>query len=136
MSYFKNVKVKDVVFGLVFGKGIVRSVWDDDSFYKFEVEYDNGYIVPYTIDGIPGWSLGKLNEQTVFYEKDIDLFNIDFSPIEKVLKPKQIIKLRNKKELEMRCPSGIWVPIDKCPLDLVEENLEKGNFHLFRRIEI
>jgi len=133
LSYFKKAKVGDKVFGLVFGKGEIKSVWNDGH-YVFEVEYDsNGQVVPYTEDGVPGWSI-KLSCQTVFYAKDIDIFNLDFSEVETVLTVKKIIKLRNKKELEIKCPSGIWQEIDKCPGIIMEEYLEDGKLHLFRKL--
>ena len=100
MPYFEKVKVKDKVFGLIFGPGKVTSVWEN-SHYTFEVEYKNGQVVPYTSDGVPSWS-GKLDFQTVFYKKDIDIMDLDMIPIDKILSPKRIIKLRDKKKLEMR----------------------------------
>ena len=129
--YFKMVKVDDEVFGLVFGHGVVRSVWTD-GFYELEVEYDNHQVVPYTRDGFPGWS-GKLDFQTVFYKEDIDLMSYDFTPIHRTLNVKEIIKLRNKKQLEVRCPSGIWQPLNKCAPYVVEEYLENNQLHLFRK---
>lgn len=132
--YFKNIKVNDKVFGLIFGSGIVRSVWEN-SHYTFEVEYKNGQVVPYTSDGVPGWT-GKFDYQTVFYKKDIDIMDLDMNPLEKILSPKKIIKLRDKGKLEMRCPSGIWTNSSKCPGYLFEEYAKKEQFHLFRRKKI
>jgi len=131
MSYFKNVKEGDDVFGVVFGKGRVSSVFPD-AFYTFEVEYDSGDFVPYTADGIPGWNI-KLNEQTVFYKEDIDLFDIDISGVDKVLSYKKIIKLRDKDNLSVRCPSGIWKKIGECPFWIIEDYVEDEKFHLFKK---
>ncbi len=128
--YFKKVKVGDKVYGLVFGKGRVSKVFDD-GYYKFMVEFKNGYEIPYTQEGVPGW--GNFNEQTVFYRDDIDLSGFDFSAVEKVLSPKKIIKLREKGELEVRLPSGVWSNCTKCAREYIEDMLEKGNYHLFRR---
>ena len=128
--YFKKVKTGDKVYGLVFGKGKVSKVFDD-GFYKFMVEFQNGYEIPYTIEGIPGW--GNFREQTVFYRNDIDLSSYDFSAVEKVLTPKKIIKLREKKMLEIRLPSGVWSDCTKCAEEYMEQMLERGNFHLFRK---
>ena len=130
-KYFKKVKENDEVFGLVFGHGIVTSVWND-SHYTFEVTFDNGYSVPYTPEGIPGWNI-RLEHQTVFYKDDIDLMSIDFSPVDEVLSPKKIIKLRNKNKLEVRCPSGLWIKMSECPQYVIEEYLEDGKLHLFRK---
>jgi hypothetical protein len=133
MSYFKKVKVGDEVFGLVYGKGIVKSVWED-SHYTFEVEYDiNCSVVPYTPEGFPGWNTGKLDFQTVFYASEIDLMDYDFSPSDEILSAKKIIKLRDKKKLEIKCPSGLWQPMDKCPNDIANEYLENGLLYLFRK---
>ena len=128
--YFKKVKEGDKVYGLVFGKGKVNKVFES-GFYKFMVEFKNGYEIPYTEDGVPGW--GSFNEQTVFYRDDIDLSPYDFSAVEKVLSPKKIIKLREKEELEVRLPSGVWSNCTKCAKEYIEEMLEKENYHLFRK---
>ena len=95
------------------------------------VSFKNGYEVPYTEDGIPGW--GNFKKQTIFYKKDIDLTNVDFTPAQKILTPKKIIKLREKKKLQVRLPSGIWTDCAKCVKNYVEEMLEKEKFHLFRK---
>jgi hypothetical protein len=129
---FEDPKVRDEVFGLVYGKGVISSVWPN-SHYSFEVEYENGSFVPYTEEGYPAWNVGKDNFRTIFYKKDIDLYNLDFSPTEKVLSAKKIIKLREVKKLEIRCPSGIWQSIEKCPSSLVEEYLVENKFYLFRK---
>lgn len=131
MAYFENVKVGDVVYGLVFGPGVVNEVFED-GFYKIIVSFKNGYDIPYTIDGIPKW--GNFDSQTVFYKNDIDLTEVDFSPVKKVLSPKKIIKLRDKNRLEVRLPSGIWCNLNKCATDYVEKLLTKEKFHLFRKI--
>lgn len=132
MAYFSEVKVGDELFGLVFGAGKVSQVFEE-SHYKMLVMFKNGYEIPYTEDGIPGW--GKFKEQTIFYKNDIDLTEVDFSPISKVLSPKKIIKLREKKRLEVRLPSGIWTDCQKCVKHYVEELLEKEQYHLFRKKE-
>jgi len=131
-KYFDNVKEGEKVYGLVFGPGVVISVWGKNSYYAFEVSYDNGYVVPYTIEGIPAWNT-DLDEQTVFYKEDIDLCDIDFGTLDEILSVKKIIKLRSKKKLEVRCPSGIWRSIDKCPNYIIDQYLENGKLHLFRK---
>ncbi|MEA3497523.1 MAG: hypothetical protein U9R16_00555 [Campylobacterota bacterium] len=130
MSYFKKVKKGDKVFGLVFGLGVVKKVFDDGH-YKLIAEFEDDTEIPYTDDGIPGW--GKFNEQTLFFKNDIDLTEFDFSPISKILTPKKIIKLREKKRLEVRLPSGIWHTCNKLVKEYVREQLRKENFHLFRK---
>jgi len=128
--YFYEVKKGDEVFGLVFGKGVVQNVWD--GYYKFEVSYDNGYVVPYTDDGIPSWNI-KFDFQTVFYDYDIKYEDYDFTPVDKILTPKQIVKARYKNKLEVKCPSGFWINVNKCPDFVVQEYLENNKFYLFRK---
>lgn len=130
MAYFDNVKVGDKLYGLVFGAGEVAKVFDN-SHYKMMVSFKNGYEVPYTEEGIPGW--GNFKKQTLFYKNDIDLTDVDFGPVTKVLSPKKIIKYREKKKLEVRLPSGIWTDCRKCVKQYVEEMLEAENYHLFRK---
>jgi hypothetical protein len=115
---------------MVFGAGKVSQVFED-SHYKMMVAFKNGYEVPYTEDGIPGW--GNFKKQTLYYKSDIDLTDVDFSSVTKVLSPKKIIKLREKKKLEIRLPSGVWTDCKKCVKEYIEEMLEKENYHLFRK---
>jgi len=132
-QYFKNVQEQDIVFGLVYGPGVVTRVFGE-AYYTFEVTYKNGQCVPYTEDGIPGWN-ANLDYQTVYYKRDIDFFDLDMTPQEDVLSPKKIIKLRAKKELEILCPSGIWQTLDHCPTFVAERYLENNLWHLFRKIQ-
>jgi hypothetical protein len=129
VAYFDKAKVGDKVYGLVFGKGKISEVFDD-SFYSILVEFKNGYEVPYTEDGIPGW--GNFKKQTLFYRDDIDLSKVDFSPVTKVLSPKKVIQLREKDKLEVRLPSGVWCSYKKADKEYTEELLESDNLHLFR----
>ncbi len=130
MAYFSKAKKGEKVYGLIFGKGKIVDVFPD-SFYTFIVEFDNGYEVPYTDEGIPGW--GNFKKQTIYYRDDIDLCNEDFSPLEKVLAPKKIIKLREKMKLEIRLPSGIWKNIKKADDEYIEKILSSEQYHLFRK---
>jgi len=131
MAYFSKAKEGKKVYGLVFGAGKITQVFDD-SHYKIMVQFKNGYEVPYTEDGVPGW--GNFKKQTLYYKKDIDLTDVDFAPVTKVLSPKKIIKLREKKKLEVRLPSGIWTNCTKCVAGYVEDMLEAENYHLFRKM--
>ena len=130
MSYFKKAKKGDKVYGLIFGKGKILEVYPD-SFYPIIIEFDNGYEVPYTEEGIPSW--GNFKKQTMFYRDDVDLTDADFSPLEKILSPKKIIKLREKKNLEVRLPSGIWVGVKKADETYLESILKREHYHLFRK---
>lgn len=130
MAYFSNAKKGDKVYGLIFGKGKIVDIFPD-SFYSIMVEFKNGYEVPYTDEGIPGW--GDFKKQTLFYRNDVYLSNEDFSPIDKVLTPKKIIKLREKKKLQVRLPSGLWTSVKKADIEYVEKMLKKEKYHLFRK---
>ena len=130
MGYFKNAKVGDKVYGLVFGKGKIVAVYPD-SHYSLMVEFDNGYQVPYTEEGVPGW--GRFKKQTLFYRSDVDLSKADFSPVDKILSPKKIIKLREKNQLQVRLPSGLWKSVKKADSAYVEQLLENEQYHLFRK---
>ncbi len=130
MGYFKKAKIGDKVYGLVFGKGKIVDVLPD-SHYTIMVEFDNGYQVPYTEEGVPGW--GKFKKQTLFYRSDVDLSKADFSPVDKILSPKKIIRLREKNQLQVRLPSGLWTNVKKADPDYVEQLLEDEKYHLFRK---
>jgi len=130
MGYFTDAKIGDKVYGLIFGKGKITERYED-SYYEVMVSFNNGYEVPYTIDGVPSW--GNYKKQTCFYRKDIDLVKVDFSPVEKILSYKKIIKLKEKGVLEVRLPSGVWANVKKCPEDYVENICENEQFYLFRK---
>ncbi len=130
MGYFTEAKTGEKVYGLIFGQGKIVEVFPD-SFYSVIVEFKNGYEVPYTEDGIPGW--GNFKKQTLFYRDDIDLSSEDFSPVDKVLTPKKIIKFREKNKLQVRLPSGIWKNVKKADPEYVEKLLKKEQYHLFRK---
>lgn len=132
MSYFKNAKEGDEVFGFVFGSGVITQIMD--GWFAIMVEFENGSEVPYTMEGIPQW--GNFQEQTCFYADDICEENsekYDFEPVSKVLTPKKIIKLRNKNKLEVKCPSGVWVEHTSCPKDYLVDLYEKGVYTSFRK---
>lgn len=130
MAYFSNAKEGEKVYGLIFGKGKIINVFSD-SYYALLVEFENGYEVPYTDEGIPGW--GNFKKQTLYYRGDIDLCNEDFSPTEKILAPKKIIKLREKNKLEVRLPSGIWKSVNKADEDYISRLLSDERYHFFRK---
>ena len=130
MAYFSDAKKGQKVYGLVFGKGKIKEVYPDDH-YSIMVEFNNGCEVPYTDEGIPSW--GSFDKQTLFLRNDVDLSEEDFSPVEKILSPKKIIKLRNKGKLEVRLPSGIWRSVEKADEKYVEQLLEDEKYHLFRK---
>ena len=132
MAYFSNAKKGDKVIGLVFGPGKITRVFNDHNYYTLEVEFKNGYSVMYTPEGVPNW--GNFDEQTLFYKKDIEnMPEVDVEANTKILSIKKIIKLRDKGDLEVKTPSGVWHNIKKVEPDYVEELLEDGLFFLFRK---
>ncbi len=132
MAYFSQAKLGEKVYGLVFGRGKITQVFES-SHYKLLVTFKNGYEVPYTEEGVPGW--GRFKSQTLYYRNDVDLGRADFSPISKILSPKKIIKNREKGNLEVRLPSGMWVSTKKADGFYVENLLEEEKYHLFRKKE-
>jgi len=130
MAYYDDAKVGEKVFGLVFGRGKITEVFED-SHYKLLVTFKNGYEVPYTEDGVPGW--GNFKEQTMFYRDDVKMTKADFSPVDDILPVKKIIKYREKKTLEVRLPSGMWENAKRADLDYVEKLLDDEKYHLFRK---
>ncbi len=130
MSYFDNAKVGDDVFGIIFGKGTITNTFDE-SHYKVMVTFTNGYEVPFTDEGIPGW--GNFKKQTCYYKEDIDLEKVDFAPTEKILSNKKIIKLKETGKLQVRVPSGAWKNAKKCPDEYLEDICENEKYHLFRK---
>ncbi len=130
MVYFEAAKKDDNIYDLVFGAGKIAQIFDN-SHYKIMVEFKNGYEVPYTEDGIPGW--GNFKKQTLFFKNDIDLTDVDFSPVSKVLSVKKIIKLREKERLQVRFPSGVWKNVKKAEPSYVEDLLEREKYYMFRK---
>ncbi len=130
MGYFKKAKVGDKVNGLVFGRGKITEVYPD-SHYSIIATFKNGHEVPFTEDGIPSW--GSFDYQTLYYRDDIVMGKADFSPVDKVMTAKKIIKCREKGDLEVRLPSGMWENTKKCPKKYVEDLLENEKYHLFRK---
>lgn len=130
MAYFKKAKVERKVYDIIFGKGKIVEVFDD-SHYRFMAEFKNDYQIAYTEEGIPNWGLFKY--QTIFYKKDIDLSKEDFSPVEKILSAKKIIKFRDKNKLEVRVPSGVWKNAKRVEEEYIEQLCKKELYHLFRK---
>lgn len=130
MGYFEKARCGDEVYGTVFGMGWVVTA-DLQGHYTILIEFENGYQVPYTEDGIPSW--GNFDYQTLFYKKDIDIEKMDFSTVNELATPKKIIKWRFNKKLEIKCPSNQWADASKCPDGYIEELLENERFWMFRK---
>ena len=131
MEIGNRVKTGDTVFGLVYGIGKVRNVWRD-AYYKFEVEYANGQVVPYLENGVPSWYNGLEDLRTVFLPAEVELGSLDLAPVCELLPLKKIIALRRANKLIVRCPSGVWSKNTECPDGIIESYLNKGQLHLFK----
>lgn len=130
---FKDIKPGDEkeLFGTIYGNPVKITLLGGT--YFFQVEYENGQTVPYTIDGIPSWNMYGNDIQTIFYKKDLDLFDYDFSPInDDELTIKKIAKCKMKEKLEVKVDSGLWFFYRDVPEDLIEEYIIKGKFTRFR----
>ena len=139
MGYFDNAEVGEKVFGLVQGNLTIVDVVPKDKriegFAAITCENKEGKQFHYTINGLPGWALGYCNCQTLYYPKDLDMTELDTTATCRVLSEKKIRKLLAKDELQIRCPSGVWMNTDVVPEGLIERALKKDNYHLFREIE-
>ncbi len=137
MKYFKNVKLQDKVYSLVFGQGRVKFVLPKkqrvDGFHIMEVEYMDGRRVHYSENGVPNWCPMNGSCQTLFYMSEMDISKLDFAPVTELLNKKQIKKYKEKDRLEMRCPSGLWRNITVCPERLVQQAFQKIELHMFRK---
>ena len=141
LQQIKDAAIGFPVFGTVYGNGKKsrQHGQDNESYYAFEIEYENGYIVPYKQDGSPGWS-GKLDFRTVFTTDEISahILASDITPAKTILEPVDIIANRVSGTLMVRCPSGLWKLYSddndktECPKHIVEDYLESGLFHLFK----
>jgi hypothetical protein len=135
MSYFKKAKVDDRVFGLIFGKGKIAEVFDNDHFFKLKVEFDDGDEVFFTIEGVP--NVSNIDYQTLFFEDDKKIQKItEYERLENILSEKKVLKLYKKGILEYRTKSGIWIDSEKVPKDMMWESLANGALHHFRKKKI
>ena len=136
MNYFDNVKLKDDVYSIVYGKGKVNFVLEEkyrlEGCYTFEVKYANDKIF-YTESGQPDWCTNEAGCQTVYYQDDMDKPELEYDSINEFLSHKKISKLKLKGKLEMRCPNGAWINVIDCPIKLFLKAMKYGDLHLFRK---
>jgi hypothetical protein len=84
MGYFKKAKVGDRVFGLIFGKGQISELFDNDSFFRLKIEFDDGDEVFFTNDGVP--NVSNIDYQTLFYESEPKIQRIaEYERLENIL---------------------------------------------------
>ncbi len=140
MTKFTDIKLGDEIYSVVFGLGRVVFVLAKslrlDGYYIFEVEYDNGQRTHYTEDGRPGWCKNINNcTRTIHYKHEVDLDCLDTKVKKKILKRHKIDKLRNKNILEMMSPAGGWINASLMPDIMVDNGINHGEYHLFRKMK-
>lgn len=137
MNKFEDIKLGDEMYSIVFGEGKVRFVLAKslrlDGYYVFEVEYDNGQRVYYTVDGKPSWckDMNKCTK-TVCYKHEVNFDEVDRSEDVTPLTKFKIEKLRFDGLLEMRSPAGGWIDATLMPDVMVDNAVNNEEYHLFR----
>ena len=140
MSKFTNIKMNDEIYSVVFGLGKVVFLLAPslrlDGYYVFEVEYDNGQRVFYTEDGKPNWCRDMNNcTKTICYKHEVNFDKLDTKPKTKLLSKNKINELRYTDTLEMMSPAGGWIDANLMPDIMVDNALNKEQYHLFRKIK-
>ena len=142
MNIFEEIKLNDELYSIVFGLGkvifvLAKSLRLDGGYYVFEVEYENGQRVYYTVDGKPSWckDINKCT-QTVCYKHEVDFDEVDTSQDVKPLTSHKIEKLRYDDALEMKSPAGGWIDANLMPDVMVDNALNNEEYHLFREMKI
>lgn len=133
---FKDVKVDDEIYSLVFGKGKVIFVLSEKyripNCYTFQVEYKNDQRVYYTTDGEPNWCTSKTScKRTICFMDEVDL---DYSANYKKLKKKDIKRLLDDEMIEMRSPAGGWIDASLMPDMMIQNAIKNKDYHLFREM--
>ena len=140
MQKFVDVKLGDEIYSVVFGLGKVIFVLAKslrlEGYYVFEVEYNNGQKVHYTEDGKPGWCKDRNQcAKTIHYKDEVDFEELDTKLKKKVLPKHKIDKLRQSDTLEMMSPAGGWIDADLMPDIMVDNAINNGEYHLFRKMK-
>ena len=140
MPKFKDIKLDDEMYSVVFGLGkVVFALTKSlrlDGYYVFEVKFNNGQRVHYTEDGKPGWckDINKCSK-TIYYKNEVDFDDLDTKIKNKVLKKHIIEKLRDDYTLEMMSPAGGWIDASLMPDIMVDNAINNGEYELFRKMK-
>ena len=140
MNKFEDIKLNDEMYSIVFGLGkvifvLAKSLRLAGGYYVFEVEYENGQRVYYTVDGKPSWCKDINNcTKTVCYKHEVDFDEVDTSEDVKPLTKHKIEKLRLDDKLEMKSPAGGWIDANLMPDVMVDNAINNEEFHLFREM--
>ncbi|MDQ7085419.1 MAG: hypothetical protein Q9M36_11060 [Sulfurovum sp.] len=140
MHKFKDIKLHDELYSIVFGMGKVVFVLTKslrlEGYYILEVEYHNGQKVFYTEDGKPDWCQDKENcTLTIYYKEEVNFDKVDTKPKKKILKRQKINTLKHEDKLEMMSPAGGWIDANLMPNIMVENALKNEEYHLFRKMK-
>jgi hypothetical protein len=139
MTKFKDIKLDDEIYSLVFGLGKVVFVLAEslrlDGYYVFAVEYENGQRVHYTEDGRPDWckDMNKCTK-TICYKHEVNFDELDTKAKKKPLTKNKINELRYSDALEMMSPAGGWVDANLMPDMMVDNAINNEEYNLFREI--
>lgn len=140
MNKFKDVKLNDEIYSIVFGLGRVVFVLAKslrlDGYYVFEVKYNNKQKVFYTEDGKPNWCRDTKNcTRTIFYKKEVNFDTLDTKIETIVLSKNRINELRDSDSLEMMSPAGGWIDANLMPDIMVDNAINAGKYNLFRKMK-
>ena len=140
MSKFTDIKLNDEMYSVVFGLGKVIFVLAKslrlDGYYVFEVEYENGQKVYYTVDGRPSWCKDMNNcNKTVYYKHEVNFDEVDTEPKNCNLNKHKIDRLRFDDALEMMSPAGGWINASLMPDIMVDNAINNEEYHLFRKMK-
>ena len=138
MNKFTDIKLNDEMYSIVFGLGkvifvLAKSLRLED-YFIFEVEYENGQKVYYTEDGKPNWCRDINNcTKTIYYKEEVNFDELDIKPKKKIFTKNKINELRYQDALEMMSPAGGWIDANLMPDIMVDNALQKEQYHLFRK---
>lgn len=141
MNKFTDIKLNDEMYSIVFGLGKVIFVLTKslrlEDYFIFEVEYENGQKVYYTEDGKPNWCRDINNcTKTIYYKEEVNFDELDIKPKKKIFTKNKINELRYQDALEMMSPAGGWIDANLMPDIMVDNALQKEQYHLFRKKKI
>ena len=138
MNKFADIKLNDEMYSVVFGLGkvifvLAKSLRLED-YFIFEVQYENGQKVYYTEDGKPNWCRDINNcTKTIYYKEEVNFDELDIKPKKKIFTKNKINELRYQDTLEMMSPAGGWIDANLMPDIMVDNALQKEQYHLFRK---
>ena len=138
MNKFTDIKLNDEMYSIVFGLGkvifvLAKSLRLED-YFIFEVQYENGQKVYYTEDGKPNWCRDINNcTKTIYYKEEVNFDELDIKPKKKIFTKNKINELRYQDTLEMMSPAGGWIDANLMPDIMVDNALQKEQYHLFRK---